>query len=233
MKVSVFGIENFPFGKKALADDRLDKMKELFRSQKITKIQVDFTGEADLKTADAILCPQDKKLDLMILDIEIVENKLARTQSEDEKKLLAKCQELLEKETPLSCGGFSQEDLKWLSNNNFVTTKPVVFVSKDEIEDVSSLVKKIYSQAGMIVFLTGGPKESRAWEIRKDSSAVAAAECIHSDIARGFIKADVMAYDELVKIGNVNQAKNQGLLRQEGKDYVVKDGDIIEFKFSV
>ncbi len=233
MKVSVFGIPDFPFGKKALADERLKKLVELYRAQKITQIQVEFTTEKDLKVADAIICLEEKKLDLIILDMEVVESKLEKSPAPQDAAVLKRAQAFLEKETPLSEGDFSDEEKKWIANNNFVTIKPVIFIARADMEDLNSLVKRAYTQGGRISFLTGGVKEARAWEVRKDASAVDAAEAIHSDIARGFIRAEVMAYDDLVRVGNVNQAKNDRCMRQEGKDYIVRDGDIMEFKFSV
>jgi hypothetical protein len=233
MKASVFGIPDFPFGKKSLPDARLEKLKELYRSAKVTAIQVEFITEKDLKNADAIVCLNEKKLDLLIMDMEIVESKLSKAASDQEKALLIRCQQFLEKETPLCAGTFSEEEKKWIANNNFVTIKPVVLIDKVEADDLPALARKAYDQAGRVSFLTGGVKESRAWEMRKDATAIEAAGCIHSDIARGFIRAEVMAYEVLEKVGNVNQAKNDGHLRQEGKEYIVKDGDIIEFKFSV
>ncbi len=233
MKISVFGISDFPFGKKALVDERLKKLSDLYKSQKITQIQVEFVSEKDLKISDAVICPQDKKLDLIILDMEVVEGKLERQPAPEEAGILKRAQELLEKETPLCQGEFSPEERKWISNNNFVTIRPVVFVSPGEVDELPALVKKAYAAGGRISFLTGGQKESRAWEIRRGATAVEAAEAIHSDIARGFIRAEVMAYEDLVKVGNVNQAKNEGFLHQQGKDYIVCDGDIMEFKFSV
>lgn len=233
MKASVYGIPNFPFGKKALPEPRLKKLEELYRSQKTVSIQVEFATEKDLKTADAIVCPQENKLDLVILDMEVLEARGQKQLTEDEKNLLGRCQALLEKESPLCEGSFTDEEKKWIANNNFVTAKPVVLIALQEIEDLATLTRKVYDAAGRITFLTGGVKESRAWEIKKDASAVDAADAIHSDIARGFIRAEVMAYEDLVRVGNVNQAKNEGCLRQEGKTYIVKDGDIMEFKFSV
>ncbi|HQP91492.1 MAG TPA: DUF933 domain-containing protein [Candidatus Omnitrophota bacterium] len=233
MKVCAFGISNFPFGKKALPDERLKKIAELYKAQKITQIQVEFTTEKDIKTSDAIIVLEENKLDLIILDMEVVEGKLERQPSEDEAVVLKKAQSLLEKEVPLSKGDFTDDQKKWLSNNNLVTIKPVIFISKSEIDDLGALVKKAYAEGGRICFLTGGVKEARGWEIRKGATAVEAAGAIHSDLERGFIRAEVMAYDDLIKVGNVNQAKNDGFLRQEGKEYIVKDGDLMEFKFSV
>lgn len=233
MKVSVFGIPDFPFGKKPLVDERLKKITELYKAQKVTQIQVEFTPEKDIKTADAIVCLDEKKLDLVILDMEIVEGKLERQPPAQEAGLLKRAQELLEKETPLSAGSFTEDEKKWLANNNLITIKPVIIISRVVLDDLPSLVKRAYLEGGRISFLTGGIKEARAWEIRKGATAVEAAHAIHSDLARGFIRAEVMDYDELVKVGNVNQAKSGGCLRQEGKDYIVRDGDVIEFKSGV
>jgi hypothetical protein len=233
MKASVFGIPDFPFGKKALPDERLKKLEELYRAQKVTQIQVEFTTQNDLKTADAIVSLADKRIDLIILDMETLEGKADKALEEKEKNILSRCQTLLEKETPLCLGSFSEEEKKWIANNNFITIRPVVFIPRDEMENMPVLAKNVYEKAGRISFLTAGVKEARAWEVRKDTRAVEAAGAIHSDIERGFIRAEVMAYEDLIKVGNVNQAKNEGFLRQEGKEYIVKDGDIIEFKFSV
>ena len=232
MKACVFGISDFPFGKKALPDERLEKVKELYRSQKVTSIQVEFTTEKDLKTADAIVCPQDKKLDLILLDIDVLEVRSAKPLTDQEQELVRRCQDLLGQEKPLSEGTFTDEERKWLGNNNLVTNKPIVLILPEEVAQLSVLTRKVFDAAGRALFLTGGPKEARAWEIRKNATALEAAECIHSDIARGFIRAEVMAYNDLVKAGNVHEAKNTSQ-RQEPKNYVVRDGDVIEFKFSV
>jgi GTP-binding protein YchF len=96
------------------------------------------------------------------------------------------------------------------------------------------LIRTCYEAAGLISFLTTGEDEVRAWPVRRGSSAVEAAGKIHSDIARGFIRAETMAYDDLKTAGgDVKAVRAAGKLRQEGKEYTVKDGDIIHFKFNV
>jgi len=90
-----------------------------------------------------------------------------------------------------------------------------------------------YSEADRISFFTAGEKEVRAWTIRKGEPAVEAAEEIHTDIARGFIRAETVSYEDYVKYDGLKGAKGNGRLRLEGKDYIVQDGDIIEFRFSV
>lgn len=95
------------------------------------------------------------------------------------------------------------------------------------------LIKASYSLLGLISFLTAGPKEVRAWTITRGTKAPGAAGKIHSDFERGFIRAEVVAFDDLHRIGSMNGVKEAGLLRSEGKEYVVADGDIIVFRFNV
>jgi ribosome-binding ATPase YchF (GTP1/OBG family) len=89
-----------------------------------------------------------------------------------------------------------------------------------------------YTTFGFITFFTAGEKDSHAWSIRKGATAYEASGTIHSDIQKGFIKAEVLGYDDLIKAGSFNNARNQDLLRLEGKEYIVKDGDWITFRFN-
>ncbi len=95
------------------------------------------------------------------------------------------------------------------------------------------LIKASYALLGLISFLTAGPKEVRAWTIVRGTKAPGAAGKIHSDFERGFIRAEVVSYDDLARIGTMNGVKEAGLLRSEGKEYVMQDGDIVVFRFNV
>ena len=95
------------------------------------------------------------------------------------------------------------------------------------------LIKKSYDLLGLMSFLTAGEPEVRAWTIKKGTKAPQAAGKIHSDIERGFIKAEVVSYDDLMREGSMNAVKEKGLLRSEGKDYIMQDGDIVLFRFNV
>ena len=86
---------------------------------------------------------------------------------------------------------------------------------------------------GLINFLTAGDKEVRAWPVRKGSTAPEAAGVIHTDFQKGFIRAEVLGYEDFLTSGNFKKAKELGLFRLEGKEYIVKDGDIVEFRFNV
>jgi GTP-binding protein YchF len=98
---------------------------------------------------------------------------------------------------------------------------------------LNRLIRAGYSLLGLETFLTAGEIEVRAWTIKKGSLAPQAAGVIHSDFERGFIRAEVMSFDDLFRLGSEKAVKDAGLLRSEGKKYVVKDGDIIEFRFNV
>lgn len=95
------------------------------------------------------------------------------------------------------------------------------------------LIKASYKLLGLISFLTAGEPEVRAWTIKKGTKAPQAAGKIHSDFERGFIRAEIVAYNDLIKAGSYNAAKEQGLVRSEGKEYVMKDGDVTLFRFNV
>ena len=98
---------------------------------------------------------------------------------------------------------------------------------------LNRLIKASYKQLGLISYLTAGVQETRAWTIRDGYKAPQAAGKIHSDIQRGFIRAEVVAYNDLVEFGSFNACKEKGKVRLEGKEYIVKDGDVIDFRFNV
>ncbi len=98
---------------------------------------------------------------------------------------------------------------------------------------LEKLIRASYHLLGLISFLTTGPDETRAWTITRGMKAPQAAGKIHTDFERGFIRAEVVAYDDLVNCGGMLQAKEKGLVRSEGKEYVVKDGDVILFRFNI
>ena len=95
------------------------------------------------------------------------------------------------------------------------------------------LIKASYSLLGLISYLTAGPQEVRAWTITKGTKAPGAAGKIHSDFERGFIRAEVVSFEDLERLGSMNAVREAGLYRSEGKDYVMKDGDIVLFRFNV
>jgi hypothetical protein len=98
---------------------------------------------------------------------------------------------------------------------------------------IDQLARVGFDTLGLQTFLTAGPKESRAWTIKAGATAPQAAGVIHTDFERGFIKAEVVSYDDLIDAGSMAEAKSRGKVRIEGKDYVMQDGDVVEFRFNV
>jgi ribosome-binding ATPase YchF (GTP1/OBG family) len=98
---------------------------------------------------------------------------------------------------------------------------------------LDKLITAGYRLLGLISYLTAGEPEVRAWTIKNGDTALTAAGKIHTDFMKGFIRAEVVSYDDFVKCGDLTKAKESGRVRQEGRDYVVRDGDIVHFKFNV
>ena len=98
---------------------------------------------------------------------------------------------------------------------------------------LDKVIKASYDLLGLMSFLTAGEPEVRAWTIKIGTKAPQAAGKIHTDIERGFIRAEVVSYDDLIREGSMNAVKEKGLMRLEGKDYIMQDGDIVLFRFNV
>ena len=123
-----------------------------------------------------------------------------------------------------------EEEISELDNDEKMEFLADLGVSSSGLD---RLIKASYKLLGLISYLTSGPDETRAWTIKNGTKAPQAAGKIHTDFERGFIRAEVVAFDDLDRLGSMTAAKEQGLVRSEGKEYVVKDGDVILFRFNV
>ena len=123
-----------------------------------------------------------------------------------------------------------EEEISELENDEKEEFLSALGVSSSGLD---RLIKASYKLLGLISYLTSGPDETRAWTIKNGTKAPQAAGKIHTDFERGFIRAEVVAFDDLDRLGSMTAAKEQGLVRSEGKEYVVKDGDVILFRFNV
>ena len=123
-----------------------------------------------------------------------------------------------------------EEELSGLDDED---KKEMLSMYNLEESGLDKVIKKSYDLLGLMSFLTAGEPEVRAWTIKKGTKAPEAAGKIHSDIQRGFIKAEVVSYDDLIKEGSMVATKEKGLVRSEGKEYIMQDGDIVLFKFNV
>ena len=98
---------------------------------------------------------------------------------------------------------------------------------------LDKVIKASYDLLGLMSFLTAGEPEVRAWTIKKGTKAPQAAGKIHSDIERGFIRAEIVSYNDLIREGSIVAVKEKGLMRSEGKEYIMQDGDVVLFRFNV
>ena len=151
---------------------------------------------------------------------------------EEENKYVKEVKEYAEKENSqvVVISGRIEAEISQLNED-----EKKIFLSELGLEEsgLDKLINASYSLLGLMSFLTAGEKEVRAWTIKKGTKAQKAAGKIHSDIERGFIRAEVINYKDLLECGGTTQAKEKGLVRLEGKDYIVQDGDVILFRFNV
>jgi ribosome-binding ATPase YchF (GTP1/OBG family) len=127
----------------------------------------------------------------------------------------------------------NQQEKESISAYGLITNKPVVLLEEKDLEDLDSLLERAVREAGFISFFTTtGGRESRAWLIKKGTTAWEAAGAVHSDIHRGFIRAEVMGFSDFIQSGGEAAAKQAGKMRLEQKDYIMQDGDVVNFRFN-
>ena len=232
MKICLFGVSGIALGKHNIKDPRLDQADKLVEAQKKTYAQADVVEEKELLTSDAILTTRPTLSDLLIKDLDAVETRLNRGPGEAEKAVLQKLAEALLSEKPVSTTGLTADELKTISAHNFYSNKPVVVAEEAELAAPDALLVRAFKESGYLSFLTVGGKENRAWPIRAGANAWEAAGTIHTDIQKGFIRAEIISFADFVEAGGETQAKRAGKQRLELKTYVVQDYDVVNFRFN-
>ena len=232
MKLCVYSIPEITPGKRNIKDSRLDQVHNITKSKKETYMQVELVAENSALDADAILVLKDSRTDLVLKDLEFVETRLGRSDDESEKALLTKLKNILEKEEFIFKAGFSRDEIQAFSKYGLLTIKPITVAEKQELDDPDVLLARAVRESGFISFFTTGEKETRAWLIKKGSTAWEASGSIHSDIQKGFIRAEIISLDDFIASGGESQAKQAGKLRLEQKDYVMQDADLTNFRFN-
>lgn len=233
MKIGVVGFKDVPLGKHNIKDSRLDLIEDSFKASTKTYAYVELVDESKLSEVDLILVSKDTRLDLILKDLEFVEGRLSRAESESEKKLLSELKTALEKEAFLSELILTENDKKVVAQYPLLTLKPIFIITQEELQNLNSRIKEIMKDAGYIYFFTANEKEARVWLVKSPITAWEAAGKIHTDIQRGFIRAEIIGSEDFLKAGSVQAAKQTGALHLAQKDYLVKDGDLIHFRFNV
>ncbi len=229
MKIGFTALE-LSEGKVKYRDPKMDILVEKHQPKKISPFYVEFIKNEFIKS-EAVAIPKGHVLDLLILDIEKCEARLERCETEEEKALMQKCIEYLEKETPLCDGDFSAAEHDLLNRFAPVSYKPVALIEGTPAEN--DIIRQTLEKAKVIFFYTAGPKEVHAWPVQKNTDIVTCAGKIHTDLARGFIKGDVVSFDDYTQCHNFNDGKKKGLVKVVERDYIIQDGDIIEIRFGV
>jgi len=232
MKIALFGLTGLKTGKHNLKDPRLDGADKLVEAQKKTHAQVDVVGDDQLLDADAILVSQEGRADIILKDLEFVETRLGRDPQPAERAALEKIKTLLEQEKFVFNSGLAPADLQAVAAHNFFTAKPIVTAGAPDLENPDVLLLRAFREAGYICFLTVGGKENRAWPIRAGTTAWEAAGTVHTDMQKGFIRAEIIGFADLVEAGGETQAKRAGKVRLELKTYVMQDYDVVNFRFT-
>lgn len=218
-------------GRYQLADPALDALAERYRSARRTCFTADFDQE-QRRRADCFLITAEEQLDWMLEDTEILERNLygdpART------GLLQRALEALERERPLNGERFTEAELIHLRGLNLGTLKPgVVIAGTPPDEELQRHVRRLHRALGRIFFYTAGKSEARVWEVAAGAAVSAAAGQIHSDLERGFIRAEVFNVASLDQFRTPQEARTKGLLQVVDRSYRIAAGDVIDVKFNV
>lgn len=226
-------------------EKRIDKTSKLLKGDKTLQSQLDVYNRIlsalnEGKTARQVEMSEDEKellSDLNLLTLKpiiyvanVSEDEAAEVSPDNEMfSRLKETAELEGAEVIPVCAGIEAEI------SELEPEEKKAFLEDMGIEEsgLDKLIKASYSLLGYISYLTAGPKEVRAWTIVNGTKAPQAAGKIHSDFERGFIRAEIVSFDDLMECGSMNAAKEKGLVRSEGKDYVIRDGDIVLFRFNV
>lgn len=232
MKIGLFSVPEITPGKQNIKDERLDQVDKITKSKKKVYIQVELCGQDAVLDADVVLVAKEARTDIILSDLEFVENRLAKVIDEPEKNILIKFKSALEKEEFISSIVLSDEDKKIISGYGLITIKPVVIAEKEELGDLDKLFFRVFQESGFMSFFTTGEKDTRAWLIKKGASAWEASGAVHSDIQKGFIRAEIISFNDFIQSGGENAAKQAGKLRLEQKDYIMQDCDLTNFRFN-
>ena len=231
MKVALVGVTSVPFGKHKVRDPRLDQADKLVKADTKTYALVDVVGAEEVATADAIVASPEGRFDLIVNDLEFAETRLERNPPAAERAVLEKIKAHLEGEGVVSEAGLTPDELRLIESHAFVTAKPIVVAEALDAAAFDSLLVRVVDASGYISFLTVGGAENRAWLIRKGATAQEAGGAIHTDIEKGFIRAEIIAYDDFIAAGGETNAKHANKMRVETKTYVMQDYDLANFRF--
>lgn len=251
MKIAYTGL-SLPEGKVKYKDPVFLGLAEKFQPAKLSPYYFEFLPD-DYETAHAIAIDNEHMLDLLILDMEKIEGRLSRTTDPTEKRVLETCLAQLEAEKPLcdlAPDIWDIDERAIIKTLGLLSFKPTVVLNasglamngvatngvangspKDLVVD--SVCRDIMAKAGLMFFYTAGKQEVHAWLVQKGADAVTCAGKIHSDLARGFIKAELVNYEDMITAHSMQDARSKGLTALVDRDYIIPEQTVIEIRFNV
>ena len=230
MKVAYTGLD-LPPGAVKYDDRCLTDLAAKFKPAKSAPYYFEFLPD-DYETAQAIAIVADDLLDLLILDIDRIENILMRMDDANGKAVLDKCLAHLEAEKPLCDLLLDDREKALVREFGLPSAKPTV-VFEAPCTDVNQVCNAIMEKAGMMFFYTLNKQEVHAWLAEKGADAVTCAGQIHSDLARGFIKAELISCDDMLASHSMQDARSKNLTKLVDQDYTIPENTVLEIRFNV
>jgi hypothetical protein len=230
MKIAYSGMP-LPEGKVKYEDSVVHSLAEKFAPKKITPYYFEFIGD-DFAAADIIILSRDRVLDLLIYDIEKIETRLERSTDAGERAVLSKVLAGLEHGIPVCDMELDEAGASWMRQIGPLSLKPVLLVDSGSI-DAQTLIPFAMEKAGLIFFYTAGQQEVHAWLVHKGLNARDCAGKIHTDLARGFVKAEIVPVTDMLKCHSMSDARKRGLSRLVDRDYIIPSETVLEIRFNV
>ncbi len=229
MKIGFHGFD-LPEGKVKYHDAHLAGLEQKFQPKKVVPFFAEFIKDEYVQ-CDALLVARAALLDVLILDMDKLETRRERSTDERERALIAACLAHLEREQPLCTRAWAADELAILRALAPVTLKPTAVA--DAVADAQAAIELMLRATNTVFFYTAGKPEVHAWPVAGGSDIVTCAGKIHTDLARGFIRAEIVAYDQFITVHGMHEAREKGLVKVVDRDYIIQPGDIIEIRFSV
>ena len=230
MKIAYTGLD-LPEGKVKYQDPVFIDLAEKFQPKKLSPFYFELL-EDDYEAASAIAIASESVVDLLILDFEKVEGRLARTEDPTEKGVLERSLAQLEAEQPVCDLSLDASERAIINGIGLLSFKPTVVV-EDLSLDTNAVCQAALEKAGMMFFYTAGKQEVHAWLVEKDADAVTCAGKIHTDLARGFIKAELVSYEDMMAVHSMQDARSKGLTKLVDHDYTIPQNSILDIRFNV
>ena len=229
MKIAYTGLD-LPEGKVKYNDAILTDLEKKFKPDKVSPFYFELLPDG-FEAAEGIAVARKAVLDLLIFDMDKIEGRLSVVEDEVEKAVLAKCFAHLETELPICDLVLNEAEREFVNGFGLLSFKPTMVF--DDMPTPDTVCEAVMAKAAVMFFYTAGKSEVRAWFVEKNADAVTCAGKIHTDLARGFIKAEIISHESLMTAHNFKDASSQGLTQLVAKDFPVPEKTVLEIRFNV